>query len=107
MIDRHHGGMTDLRRLLIPGALIAVPVIFAAGSIALAQTPPSPQIPTKPVVVQLAPSAEPSAPAAPQPMTPVVPVPAPAPAPAPVPAPAPAPQVGDDDDDDDDGGDDD
>lgn len=97
--------MTDLRRLLIPGALIAVPVIFAAGSIALAQMPPAPQIPTKPVVVQLAPTAEPSVPAAPQPTTPVVPAPAPAPAPVPEPAPAPAPQVGDDDDDD--GGDDD
>ncbi|PQZ59061.1 hypothetical protein CQ040_07910 [Microbacterium sp. MYb54] len=102
MIAGHHGDMTTPRRLLITGALIAIPVAFAIGSVVLAQMPPSPQIPTEPVSVQLAPPAPTEEPA-PAP-APVVPVPAPAPAPPPAPAPAPAPPAGDDDDD---GGDDD
>ncbi|MBE7953457.1 hypothetical protein ABTZ44_10515 [Microbacterium oxydans] len=96
--------MTTPRRLLATGALIAIPVAFAVGSVVLAQMPPSPQIPSEPVTVQLAPPA-PSEEPAPAP-APVVPAPAPAPPPAPAPAPAPpAPPAGDDDDDD--GGDDD
>lgn len=101
MIDGHHGVMPTPRRLLLTGALIAIPVAFAVGSVVLAQIPPSPQIPTEPVSVQLAtpaPSAEP----APVP-APVVPDPAPAPPPAQAPAPAPPAE----DVDDDDGGDDD
>jgi hypothetical protein len=98
MIDGHHGVMTTPRRLLLTGALIAIPVAFAVGSVVLAQMPPSPHIPTGPVSVQLAP-----------PVPSEEPAPAPAPVvPAPAPAPAPAPPAGDDDDDGgDDGGDDD
>ncbi|MGO4488392.1 hypothetical protein [Microbacterium sp. 2RAF4] len=96
--------MPTPRRLLATGVLIAIPVAFAVGSVVLAQMPPSPQIPSEPVTVQLAPPA-PSEEPAPAP-APVVPAPAPAPPPAPAPAPAPpAPPA--DDDDDDDGGDDD
>lgn len=95
MNDGHHGLMTTPRRL-VTGALIAIPVAFAVGSVVLAQMPPSPRIPSEPVPVQLAPTAPVEDPA-PAP-TPVVP------APAPAPVPAPASPVGDDDDD---GGDDD
>lgn len=101
MIDGHHGVMTTPRRLLVTGALIAIPVAFAVGSVVLAQMPPSPQIPTEPVPVQLAPPVPSEKPAPAPAPAPVVP----APAPAPPPAPAPAPPAGDDDDDD--GGDDD
>ncbi|WP_029260953.1 MULTISPECIES: hypothetical protein [unclassified Microbacterium] len=94
--------MTTPRRLLVTGALIAIPVAFAVGSVVLAQMPPSPQIPAEPVSVQLAPPVPSEKPAPAPAPAPVVP----APAPAPPPAPAPAPPAGDDDDDDD-GGDDD
>ncbi|MFJ6532388.1 hypothetical protein [Microbacterium sp. NPDC091662] len=90
--------MPTPRRLLVTGALIAIPVAFAVGSVVLAQIPPSPKIPTEPVSVQLAPT-PPSA--EPVPVVPAPPAPAP---PAPAPVPAPAPPAGDDDDD---GGDDD
>lgn len=102
--------MTTARRILIPGALIAVPVAFALGSVALAQMPPSPHLPEEPLTVRLAePSATP-APAPVSPVTPVVPAPVPPPppaAPAPPPAPAPPAPAPPADDDDDDGGDDD
>ncbi len=106
MIDGHHGVMPTPRRLLVTGALIAIPVAFAVGSVVLAQMPPSPRIPTEPVSVQLAPPVPSEVPApVPAPAPAPAPGPAPAPAPAPVPAPAPAPPAGDDDDDG--GGDDD
>lgn len=92
--------MSTARRILIPGALIAVPVAFAIGSVALAQMPASPRLPDTPLTVRLA---TPTPVPTPTPTESVAPAPAPAPPPAP--APAPAPPV--DDDDDDDGGDDD
>lgn len=112
IIDRHDGAMTTARRILIPGALIAIPVVFAVGSVALAQMPPSPQLPAAPLSVQLA---EPTPPpvVAPPVVTPPAPVPPVATAPAepvpPAPAPPvpPAPPAGDDDGDDDGGDDDD
>lgn len=92
--------MTSARRILIPGALIALPVAFAVGIVAQAQMPAAPRLPDSPVSVQLAPPA----PVAPEPPVPVPAPPAPAPpAPAPVdPAPAPPapPATGGDDDDD-------
>ena len=94
--------MTFSRRILLPGALIALPVIFAVGTVAFAQSPGTPQLPQGPIVVEMgtpSPTPEPV-----QTADPVIP-PAPAPpAPAP-PAPAPAPPA-DDDHDDDDGDDD-
>jgi len=95
--------MTFSRRILIPGALIALPVIFAVGSVAFAQAPGIPQLPQEPVVIEMGtpsptptpePTAEPVAPPAPE-------------QPAPAPPAPPAPPVDDDgDDDSDDDGDD-
>lgn len=98
----HHGLMTTARRILIPGALIAIPVVFAVGSVAMAQMPPSPELPDKPLIVQLTtptptPTPTPTTTPTVEPSAPVVPVPPPA-----VPVPQPR-----DDDGDDDGGDDD
>ncbi len=110
MIGVHDGLMTTARRILTPGALIAIPVIFAVGSVALAQMPPSPQLPEKPLTVRLAtprPTPVPTTTPTPAPVTVPDPVPVPEPVPEPVPvAPVPPPQ-GDDDAGDDDGGDDD
>lgn len=103
MSPGHDGGMSTARRILIPGALIAVPVAFAIGSVALAQVPASPRLPDTPLTVQLA-TPTPTAVPTPEPTESVAPAPPP-PVPAPAPAPVPAPPA--DDDDDDDGGDDD
>lgn len=104
--------MTFSRRILLPGALIALPVIFAVGTVAFAQSPGTPQLPQGHVVVEMgtpsptpAPvqTADPVIPPAPAPPAPAPPAPAP---PAPAPAP-PADDDHDDDDGDDDGDDDD
>ena len=94
--------MTFSRRILLPGALIALPVIFAVGTVAFAQSPGTPQLPQGPVVVEMGtPSPSPAPVETADPVIPPAPAP---PAPAP-PAPAPAPPA-DDDHDDDDGDDD-
>ena len=90
--------MTSARRILIPGALIALPVAFAVGIVAHAQMPAAPRLPDAPVTVQLA---------SPTPATPDPPAPAPQVEPAPAPPAPPAPSVPGGDDDDDDEGDDD
>lgn len=97
--DGHHRVMSFARRVLLPGALIAVPVAFAAASIAFAQVPSAPNLPEHVLRVPVAAEVTP----APKPVE--VAPPAAPPAPAVVPPPAPAPVQGDDDDDD--GGDDD
>ncbi|HWV50391.1 MAG TPA: hypothetical protein VN035_13130, partial [Microbacterium sp.] len=77
--------MTFSRRILIPGLLISLPVVFAAASIALAQSPGAPQLPQESVVVDFAtPTPSPTP-------TPVEPLPAPSAAPVAPPA------TGDDD----------
>ena len=107
--------MTFARRILLPGALIALPVLFAVGSVVLTQMPGAPALQDEPIVVRVEPTPRPTP--APRPTAPVTtPVPPAEPAPPVAPPPAepvppadPAPPAGDDDGDDDgdDGGDDD
>lgn len=94
--------MTFSRRIFLPGALIALPVIFVVGSIALAQAPGSPKLPQESVVIELG---TPSSTPTPVPSMTSEPAAPPAPAPAPAP-PAPAPPAPPADDDDGEGDDD-